>query len=143
MTPAQTKYALRIGEATDDGHNHVHVVIPGWKCSFDVKGDEYFQLSGIAKVDRVQRLVDAANRACPDITASLIRNILAGLRNIDFGDADGNVLDRSSWNRFATDPARIFPRLSDDQQDAIAEVINARLARGLDNGAAEIAEARA
>lgn len=66
----------------------------------------------------------------PDITAALIRNILGSLNCIDFGDVDQGVMSFPQWSRFSAAPARIFPELSDDQQDAIAALINRKLEKG-------------
>lgn len=65
----------------------------------------------------------------PDITASLIRNILGSLNCIDFGDVDEAVLPNVDWRIFAANPHFFFPRLSDDQQDAIADLINSKLSK--------------
>lgn len=62
------------------------------------------------------------------ITASTIRNILGAMNSIDYGDVDSNVLPLNDWHRFSTAPAAVFPRLCDDQQEAIAAVVSRKLA---------------
>ncbi len=64
-----------------------------------------------------------------DIDAKLIRNIFGVMNSIDDGDVDHSVLPYLDWKRFADNPMRVFPKLEDAQQDAIAALINKRLAR--------------
>ncbi len=64
-----------------------------------------------------------------EITSKLIRNILGSLNGIDYGDVSEDVLTMLDWKRFADNPMRVFPKLNDAQQDAIAAIINKRLAR--------------
>jgi hypothetical protein len=78
---AAPKYELQIGEPTDDGHNHLQIKISGWQCRFDAKCEEYFQLSGIAKPERVQAIVDAANSKAHVITDSSKKMIVSVLRS--------------------------------------------------------------
>jgi hypothetical protein len=63
----------------------------------------------------------------PDIDAKLIRSILGALNFIDFGDVDKATLSYADWCHFTSAPARVFPKLKDDQQDAIAALICRRL----------------
>ncbi len=58
-----------------------------------------------------------------EITAPLIRNILCALRSVDFGDVSDEILPFEVWQKFSAAPHK-FGWLSDDQQDAIAAVIN-------------------
>lgn len=59
----------------------------------------------------------------PDITARDIRNILGAMNFIDFGDVDKAILPYPDWHHFSTAPARVFPKLNDAQQDAIASFL--------------------
>jgi hypothetical protein len=65
----------------------------------------------------------------PDIDSKLIRNVLGALNFIDFGDVDKATLSYADWCHFTAAPARVFPKLKDDQQDAIAELISRRLTK--------------
>jgi hypothetical protein len=65
----------------------------------------------------------------PEIDARLIRNVLGALNGFDYGDVDPSLLDYAAWQRFSADPARIFPKLKDHQQDAIAALISRRLTK--------------
>jgi hypothetical protein len=64
-----------------------------------------------------------------DFTARDIRNIFGVMNSIDYGDVSEDVLPMLDWKRFADNPMRVFPKLEDSQQDAIAAIINKRLAR--------------
>lgn len=64
-----------------------------------------------------------------NITASHIRNILGVMNTIDFGDVDKAVLPHIDWHHFSTAPMRVFPKLNDKQQDAIAAEVGRRLSR--------------
>jgi hypothetical protein len=128
-TEAAQKYQLRIGER-EDGHNHVYITMDGWRCCLDAAGKEYFALSGIATPERAQRIVDAANGKTM-ITAALIRNIIGALMSKD-------ILPIETWRKFCDAPMR-FGHLNDAQQDAIAALIDTRLARA-DASRARMAE---
>jgi hypothetical protein len=64
-----------------------------------------------------------------DIDAKLIRNVLGALNCIDYGDVEKSTLPYGDWLNFTAQPARVFPRLNDDQQDAIAALISRRLTK--------------
>lgn len=124
------KYILRIGEATDDGHNHVHINILGWKCSFDAKAEEYFQLSGIATPERVQRLVDAANGGQPRITASLLKMLAYFYANTsrweleDIGIIPKGSAGDKQWERFNHNFDIFILKLSDEQCGLLAKFMD-------------------
>lgn len=65
----------------------------------------------------------------PEIDARLIRNVLGALNCIDYGDVDKATLSYADWCHFTAAPARVFPKLKDDQQDAIAALISRRLSK--------------
>ena len=60
------------------------------------------------------------------ITASHIRNILGAMNSIDFGDVDKAILPYEAWHHFSTAPMRVFPKLTDAQQEAVAAEVNRR-----------------